>query len=239
MVGRDQELIFQHGDSLKRNIFHVSFLPVAVQRFVPPPSRLRARLSEQSNCLRYFSERPYTFSLRAGDKGKRSKRPSLAVKKKLVLFFTYGFVVVTTITNNTPLFFLIFFFLWICGRKRTHILFWKVARFFFFFQKFCGAEWETMEMQIWSTRWKTKKWLLNPTLTTIVTLTVLLQAVNVQSGKYLSLAEPFTSQTVPDVSKGRAGTSFRLRIGFINWLHRFSRASVSADVDSKLKETFR
>lgn len=135
MVGRDQELIFQHGDSLKRNIFHVSFLPVAVQRFVPPPSRLRARLSEQSNCLRYFSERPYTFSLRAGDKGKRSKRPSLAVKKKLVLFFTYGFVVVTTITNNTPLFFLIFFFLWICGRKRTHILFWKVARFFFFFSE--------------------------------------------------------------------------------------------------------
>lgn len=137
MVGRDQELIFQHGDSLKRNIFHVSFLPVAVQRFVPPPSRLRARLSEQSNCLRYFSERPYTFSLRAGDKGKRSKRPSLAVKKKLVLFFTYGFVVVTTITNNTPLFFFIYFFfvdLW--KEKDPHFVLKGRPFFFFFFRSF-------------------------------------------------------------------------------------------------------
>nr|XP_023998338.1 collagen alpha-1(XI) chain-like [Salvelinus alpinus] len=55
-----------------------------------------------------------------------------------------------------------------------------------------------MEMQIWSTRWKTKRWLLNPTLTTIVTLTVLLQAVNVQSAAPVDVLKALDFHSSPD-----------------------------------------
>lgn len=68
-----------------------------------------------------------------------------------------------------------------------------------------------MEMKRWSTRWKTKSCLWDPTLTTIVTITFLLQAVNVKAGKELSLEnaflEPFTWQTLPGVSWGQTGAS--------------------------------
>lgn len=135
----------------------------------------------------------------------------MALKKKRILFSTYGFVVVTTITNNTPIY---CFGGFVEGKGHTFCS----ERSAVFFQKLCGVECETMEMQIWSTRWKTKSRLLYPTLTTIVTLTVLLQVVNVQAGKYLSLAErvsePFTSQTLPDVSWGRAGLVYQLITSF-------------------------
>lgn len=52
-----------------------------------------------------------------------------------------------------------------------------------------------MEMKRWSTRWKTKRWLWDPTLITIVTITFLLQAVNVKAGKELSLENAFLNRS--------------------------------------------
>ncbi|XP_031662621.1 collagen alpha-1(XI) chain [Oncorhynchus kisutch] len=55
-----------------------------------------------------------------------------------------------------------------------------------------------MEMQIWSTRWKTKSRLLYPTLTTIVTLTVLLQVVNVQAADPVDVLKALDFHSSPD-----------------------------------------
>lgn len=40
-----------------------------------------------------------------------------------------------------------------------------------------------MEMQRWSTRWKTKRWLMDSTITAFITLILALQATNVRAGK--------------------------------------------------------
>lgn len=40
-----------------------------------------------------------------------------------------------------------------------------------------------MEMQRWSTRWKTKRWLMDPTVTAFITLILVLQTTNVRAGK--------------------------------------------------------
>lgn len=41
----------------------------------------------------------------------------------------------------------------------------------------------TMEMKRWSTRWKTKRWLWDCSVTTLVTLMVILQADDARAGK--------------------------------------------------------
>lgn len=51
-----------------------------------------------------------------------------------------------------------------------------------------------MEMQRWTTRWKTKRWLWDSTLIVTVTVILILQAANVRAGKMLFL---YTSVTVP------------------------------------------
>lgn len=43
----------------------------------------------------------------------------------------------------------------------------------------------TMEMQRWITRWKTKRWLWDSTLTAVVTLMLIIQAAGVRAGKIL------------------------------------------------------
>lgn len=47
----------------------------------------------------------------------------------------------------------------------------------------CGCP--TMEMQRWSTRWKTKRWLMDSTVTAFITLILVLQATNVSAGKII------------------------------------------------------
>lgn len=48
----------------------------------------------------------------------------------------------------------------------------------------CGRP--TMEMQKWSTRWKTKRWFMDSTVTAFITLTLVLQATHVRAGKTLT-----------------------------------------------------
>lgn len=47
----------------------------------------------------------------------------------------------------------------------------------------CGRS--TMEMQRWSTRWKTKRWLMDSTVTAFITLFLVLQAASVTAGKII------------------------------------------------------
>lgn len=43
-----------------------------------------------------------------------------------------------------------------------------------------------MEMQRWSSRWKTKRWLMDSTVTAFITLTLVLQATSVRAGKIVT-----------------------------------------------------
>lgn len=45
-------------------------------------------------------------------------------------------------------------------------------------------------MEMWSTRWKTKRWFMDSTVTAFVTLTLVLQGANVGAGKILSTEGP-------------------------------------------------
>lgn len=40
-----------------------------------------------------------------------------------------------------------------------------------------------MEMQRWSSRWRTKRWLVDSTITTFITLILVLDATEVKAGK--------------------------------------------------------
>lgn len=40
-----------------------------------------------------------------------------------------------------------------------------------------------MEMQRWSSRWRTKRWLVDSTITTLITLILVLEATEVRAGK--------------------------------------------------------
>lgn len=40
-----------------------------------------------------------------------------------------------------------------------------------------------MEMQRWSSRWRTKRWLVDSTITTFITLILVLEATEVRAGK--------------------------------------------------------
>lgn len=42
-----------------------------------------------------------------------------------------------------------------------------------------------MEMQRWSTRWKTKRWLMDSPVTAFITLILVLQATSVRAGKII------------------------------------------------------
>lgn len=44
-----------------------------------------------------------------------------------------------------------------------------------------------MEIQRWSTRWKTKRWLMDSTVTAFITLTLVLQATHVRAGKIIRI----------------------------------------------------
>uniref|UniRef100_A0A668AWH1 Collagen, type XI, alpha 1b n=1 Tax=Myripristis murdjan TaxID=586833 RepID=A0A668AWH1_9TELE len=55
-----------------------------------------------------------------------------------------------------------------------------------------------MEMQRWSTRWKTKRWLWDSTLTTVVTLTLLLQAATVRAAEPVDVLKVLDFQSSPE-----------------------------------------
>lgn len=44
-----------------------------------------------------------------------------------------------------------------------------------------------MEMQRWSSRWKTKRWLMDSTITAFITLILVLQASSVRAGKTIRM----------------------------------------------------
>lgn len=44
-----------------------------------------------------------------------------------------------------------------------------------------------MEMQRWSSRWKTKRWLMDSTITAFITLFLVLQASSVRAGKTIRM----------------------------------------------------
>lgn len=68
----------------------------------------------------------------------------------------------------------------------------------------------TMEMQRWTTRWKTKRWLWDSTLAVAVTVVFILQAVIVRAGKKLTPGWPPVrqagSQSVSQSARGRPST---------------------------------
>ncbi|KAJ8357144.1 hypothetical protein SKAU_G00199380, partial [Synaphobranchus kaupii] len=62
-----------------------------------------------------------------------------------------------------------------------------------------------MEMQMWSTRWKTKRWLLDSALTTIITFTFLLQAANVRAAEPVDVLKVLEFHQAPEGVKKTTG----------------------------------
>lgn len=61
----------------------------------------------------------------------------------------------------------------------------------------------TMEMQRWTTRWRTKRWLWDSTLTAAVAVVLILQAVIVRAGKKLTPEWPPVRQAGSQSVRGR------------------------------------
>uniref|UniRef100_A0A3P8XJW6 Fibrillar collagen NC1 domain-containing protein n=1 Tax=Esox lucius TaxID=8010 RepID=A0A3P8XJW6_ESOLU len=81
-----------------------------------------------------------------------------------------------------------------------------------------------MEMQRWSTRWKTKRWLWNPTLIALVTYTFLMQAVNVKAADPVDVLKALQFHSSPDgVRKAPGLCAFR----------RGSKPDIAFRVDKK------
>lgn len=57
------------------------------------------------------------------------------------------------------------------------------------FDSLVGAA--VMEMQRWSLRWKTKRWIMDSTLTAFITLFLVLQAASVRAGKLSMVSDQF------------------------------------------------
>uniref|UniRef100_A0A7N6C278 Fibrillar collagen NC1 domain-containing protein n=1 Tax=Anabas testudineus TaxID=64144 RepID=A0A7N6C278_ANATE len=55
-----------------------------------------------------------------------------------------------------------------------------------------------MEMQRWSTRWKTKRWLMDSSLTAFITLTLVLQATNVRAAEPVDVLKVLEFQNYPE-----------------------------------------
>ncbi|KAF3703356.1 Collagen alpha-1(V) chain Precursor [Channa argus] len=55
-----------------------------------------------------------------------------------------------------------------------------------------------MEMQRWSTRWKTKRWLMDSTVTAFITLTLVLQATDVRAAEPVDVLKVLEFQSYPE-----------------------------------------
>lgn len=128
----------------------------SVAPLVQPPNG--AQLS--GNRVPLFSWQPFSISLRAGLKGERIRRARSGCETHLYTL-THGAIVQA---------------LFLCGL-------WKGPNFIrppFLFVELRAL---SMEMQRWSTRWKTKRWLWDSTLIVLVTFVLSVQAAGVRAGK--------------------------------------------------------
>ncbi|MEQ2168343.1 hypothetical protein GOODEAATRI_013351, partial [Goodea atripinnis] len=62
-----------------------------------------------------------------------------------------------------------------------------------------------MEMQRWSTRWKTKSWFMDSTITAFITLTLLLQAAKVRAAEPVDVLKVLAFQNYPEGVTKTAG----------------------------------
>ncbi len=128
-----------------------------------PPVRGLTKCTDCTLCVLVKARLPSLWRLGTG---KEDRGPRCGWKKRLKLL-TYGFFVgqfpsSLGIVEGTSL-------------KIT----WSRPKVLFT----CGRP--TMEMQRWSTRWKTKRWLMDSTVTAFITLILVLQATNVSAGKII------------------------------------------------------
>lgn len=94
----------------------------------------------------------------------------------------------------------------------------KIALFFFQLRAL------TMKMQRWNTRWKTKRWLWDSTLTVAVIVILILQVVTVRAGKKLTPSDhlsdslavgPSDRQSEPAINFIDTQTQFATRLRYL------------------------
>lgn len=165
LTGAGLETVLPAGDLMKAVLFFpVSQTETRVRfsfgAFVQPSDG--AQLTGNRVELRVFPREPFTISVRAGLKAERIWRAQCGWATHLYTF-THGALVHAL-------------FHWglsvrLKKKKKSPVSVQLRAL--------------NMEMQRWTTRWKTKRWLWDSTLTVAVTVVLILQAVIVRAGKKL------------------------------------------------------
>lgn len=130
-----------------------------------PPVRGRTKCTDCTLCVLVKARLPSLWRLGTG---KEDRGPRCGWEKRLKLL-TYGFFV-----GQFPSSFGIV-------EGTSFKITWSRSKVLFN----CGRP--TMEMQRWSTRWKTKRWFMDSTVTVLITLTLVLQATNVRAGKIVRI----------------------------------------------------
>lgn len=128
-----------------------------------PPVRGHTKCTVCTVCAPVKARLPSLWRLATGQKGDRG--PSLWHKEEAQTPHLWLFSRTDSII------------IWECGRALK--ITWSRPNVLFT----CGRP--TMEMQRWSSRWKTKRWFMDSTITAVITFTLILQATSIRAGKII------------------------------------------------------